>query len=227
MKRMNAVLLAVLACVTVLAAQTGAPSPVPDDLTFDGKVLGKRVPAQPGDICMLCNNPVDKDDGVYLVNGQRVPLHIAEMKAASPERIRAVLAQVRPRGAFLGTDPTQQQITTGWFFFGLYVLAGLIFSALCAHHAFHAGQNPIQWLMAGLFLNVVAYGILLTRPRHEVTAPVGIPRGLRKISATYLPEPCPKCGTENHPTARSCAGCGATLSPKMTSEVARAGLATR
>jgi len=205
------------------APAPGQKAEAPDDLVIDGKVVGKKVPPQPGDICMLCNHPVGEGDAVYLVHGQRVALHVAEMQTASTERLQALLAQLKPRGAFLG-EIGPANLSPGWFFFGCYVLLGLIFAAVCAHRALIAGQNPIVWLLAGLFLNVFAYAALLTRPKREVAAPAGVPPGLRKISATHAPQACPKCGAENHPSAGECGGCGAKLSPQTTSEVARAGL---
>lgn len=229
MKQLKVLLLTILMCAASVALAQQAPTTTPakqppNELVVDGKVVGHKVPPKPGDICMLCNQPIDMDDTVYLVNGQRVPLHNAELASVRPDRLRGLLAQLRPRGAFLGAEGKGPQLSTAWFLFGLYVLVGLIFAAFCAHQALNAGYNPIQWLLAGLFFNIVAYAILLTRPKREVVAPAGIPKGLRKISATYMPEACPLCGAENHPSATACGGCGAKLAPKTVSEVARVGL---
>ena len=239
MKTMRWLFLLLLVCAAGLAAQQPAGQAAPraaqpasgpqveagEQLKIDGQVVGQsKVPAKAGDVCMLCNHPVDEHDSVYLVNGQRVPLHNNEITPANVSRLQSLLAQLRPRGAFLGADPTQVRISEAWFWFGLYMLVGLLFAAVCAHQALHKGYNPIQWLMAGLFLNIVAYAALLTRPKLEVLAPAGIPDGLGKISLTYAPEACGKCGAENHPSATSCAACGAKLTPKTSSEVVRAGL---
>jgi hypothetical protein len=172
---------------------------------------------------MLCNQPVDEHDAVYLVQGQRVPLHVAEMNEHSASRLSALLAQLRPRGAFIGETPAVG-LSPAWFYFGCYVLVGLLFGALCAHRALHTGYNPISWFFAGLAFNLLGYAVLRTRPRREVAAPAGIPHGLRKIAATYSPAACPACGTENHPSATECLGCHAKLTPQLRSEVARAGL---
>jgi len=195
----------------------------PDELVVDGKVVGKRVPARPGEICALCNHPIDTDDSVYLVHGQRLPIHTAEVDASAAGRLKEVIAQLRPRGAFLGAEPGPSGLSQAWFFFGGYVLIGLVFAAMCAHRALHAGHNPVLWFGAGLVFNVFGYLALLTQPRREVIAPAGIPSGLKKISATYAPEACAKCGFTNHPSAIRCLGCGAALAPRTTSEVARIG----
>ena len=197
----------------------------PDELVMDGKVVGRRVPQKAGEICALCNQPIGSSDPVYLVHGQRVPLHAAEMtEPGVTARLQTLLAQLRPRGAFLGAESAPAELSAGWFFFGVYVLIGLLFGALCAHRALNTGYNPITWFFAGLVFSLVGYAALLTRPKREVVAPAGIPSGLGKIAATYAPAPCPKCSTENHPSAAQCLGCGAKLSPQLTSEVSRAGL---
>jgi len=237
MKHWVWLLLMVLACCTSSAAQQPEEAQLPtgishqhaapDELVMDGKVVGKRVPPKDGEICALCNRPIGADDPVYLVHGQRVALHAAEMaEPGAAARLQTLLAQLRPRGAFIGAESAPAQLSAGWFLFGIYVLVGLLFGALCAHHALHTGYNPITWFFAGLVFSLPGYLVLLTRPKQEVVAPAGIPSGLRKIAATHAPAACPKCGTENHPSAAQCLGCGASLQPQLTSEVARAGLRT-
>lgn len=246
MKHTKWVVLAILACAVGLAAQQPPPaepqkapantvqstspsgSKAPDELIIDGKSMGKRVPQKDGDICALCNQPVEVSDPVYLVRGQRVPVHAAEMAAPDAgSRLKSVLALIRPRGAFIGAEPGPSDLSDAWFFFGLYVLIGLLFGALAAHHALNAGHNPIAWFFAALVFNAFGYLALLTRPKREVVAPAGIPKGLGKIAATYSPQACPKCGATNHPSATQCLGCSAKLSPHMDSEVVRAGLSAK
>ena len=233
MKRWGWLLLTVVVFSASPAAQPAAARPLaaavdqtdaPDELVLHGHVVGHRVPRKGGEICALCNQPLGPNDPVYMVHGQRVPLHAAEL--ADPDaaaRLQTLLAQLRPRGAFIG-ESAPAELSAGWFFFGVYVLIGLLFGALCAHRALHAGYNPISWFFAGLVSSALGYLVLLTRPKREVAAPAGIPSGLRKIAATYAPAACPKCGTENHPSATQCLGCGASFQPQLTSEVARAGL---
>ncbi len=224
-------ILAAFATPAALAQAEKTPAPAaqeparpPDEVVVNPTTVGKRVPPQPGDICVQCNHPIDKDDVVYEVRGQRIPLHRAEMKTDLRAQLAALLAQAEPRGAFIGAQSNQAALSRVWFLIGVYILVGLVFGALSAHRALQAGRNSFGWFLAGLLLNLAAYVALLTRPKLAVEAPAGVPAGLRKIAATYAPQPCGKCGTLNHPTAAACIGCGAHLEPKTTSEVARAGL---
>ena len=99
------------------------------------------------------------------------------------------LVRLRPKGgAFLGTDG-HLGLTNAWLYAGLYVLVGLIFAALCAQHALHAGYSPLTGLLLGLAFNVLGYLFVLARPKRELKAPAGVPLGLRKIPATYLLSP--------------------------------------
>lgn len=206
-------------------AQAASPSaPMPDEVMADGQVLGKRVEPLPGDVCRVCNQPLHKGDAVYVVRGQRIGIHLEELASDLRMQLTRIAAQLEPRGAFIGTGPDQRALSSAWFLFGVYVLLGLVFAAICAHRALHTGHSPSAWFGIGLVLNAVGYLLLLIRPKREVRAPAGVPAGLRKISATHAPQPCPMCGTLNHPAATACLGCGARLEPKTVSEVVRAGL---
>jgi hypothetical protein len=215
-------------------SSSSRPSQPSNPVMIDG-VVGPKVRAEPGEICIVCNNPVGPDDSVYLVQGQRVPVHAAEEREflSNP---RQYLMRLKPMGgALLGADSNQSGMTNRagndqpvvsrmWIYTGLYVLLGLVFAAICAHRALHTGHRPGVWFGLGLLLNALAYILLLTRPKREVRAPAGVPSGLGKIAATHAPERCPKCGAFNHPSAVRCLGCGATLSPGVESEVRRVGL---
>ena len=206
-----------------------------NEVVIDGEAVGPRVPARPGETCIVCNNPVGPDDPVYLVQGQRVPMHAAEEREFLSHP-RKYLMRLKPLGAaLLGADSNQpgvanrggdnrQEASGAWIYGSLYVLLGLVFSALCAHRALHTGYSPGTWFGLGLVFNAGAYILLLTRPRREVQAPAGVPPGLAKIAATHAPQRCPTCGALNHPSAAKCLGCGASLSPRAESEVRRVGL---
>jgi hypothetical protein len=203
------------------AEPQGLSQRAPDVLVVEGKPVGKRVPAKPGDICLVCYQPVDEKDAVYLVGGQRVALHFEAHEATIREQLGARLAQLKPRGAFLQAGAEATGLSRGWFLAGLYVLSGLVIGGLAAHRALQRGYNPIAWFAAGLLFSFAGYLFLLTRPKKTVFAPAGIPAGLGKIASTYAPLACPACGAENHPSATQCGGCGARLQARVLSEAAR------
>ena len=128
-----------------------------------------------------------------------------------------------PRGAFLGAAESTG-MSSVWFWVGVYVVAGLVFGALAACRALQTGNRALAWFGIGFLFTLPGYLYLLTRPKREMAAPAGVPRGMRKIAATSAPEPCPGCGATNHPAAKRCIGCGGKLTPHMESEAQRAGV---
>ena len=137
---------------------------------------------------------------------------------------QVIVAQTRPRGAFLGDREDNSQLHPLWFFAGVYVLAGLVFGALCAQLALHRGLNSMGWFAAGFLFNAFGYVAMLIAPGGKTRSPDRIPRGLGKFHATASPIKCTNCGAKHHPTARKCAGCGLELRPAVESEVTRIGL---
>ncbi len=110
----------------------------------------------------------------------------------------------------------------GWLYFGVYVLVGLIFAALCGYLAVSRSLAPLPWFVAGLAGNVAALAVLLVTPRGDpATLPAGVPAGLAKVPVTRAPEACASCGAANHPAARACGGCGVALAPAFEAETAR------
>ncbi len=192
-----------------------------NDLEFNGRVIGERAPARPGEICIVCGKPIGKDDVVYLVNGRRVPLHANVCYARFAADPWKYLALVSPHGAFLGSGGEEAGVSLGWFFFGLYVLVGLLFAALSAQAAVNRGLQPVRWFIAGLALNAVGYLLLLLRTK--VPAESLAARSIHHAPVTRSPRACPKCGEPVHPSARRCPNCGAELEPQVASEVQKAG----
>ena len=212
--------------ILLLILPLWADDPAHPDLKIDGQVVGHYAKPKHGEYCSLCYEPIHADDLVYVVWGQRVGVHAGtedEDFRADPKKW---IAHLRPGGAFLGVegamDRPQQALSNVWFGIGLYVLLGLIFGALCAHRAFHAGYPPGQWFALGMVLNIFAYIALALKPKREFATVAGIPSGLRKIANTFEPVPCPACGATNHPSAAKCLACGATLEPRTVSEVQKA-----
>jgi hypothetical protein len=99
---------------------------------------------------------------------------------------------------------------------GIYVVLGLVFAAACVHRALNTGRPAGPWLFAGLFLNVVAYLVLLSR-----TSGAARHAGVVKIPATPQPLACPHCGELNHPSANRCSSCARALEPATVSEASQ------
>ncbi len=220
----------ILACSAVLVVFAPAPAQAPPDATaaqellLDDQRLGPRVEPRPGDRCLVCDKAIQPGDNVYLVDGHRVGVHPGKCELKFRSNPRAALGALQPRGAFLGGQPGRDGGSQVWFFAGLYVLAGLLFGALCGHRALNAGHSTLGWFLAGFFFNAFGYLALLTRPqREDWKPPAGVPAGLAKIATTYSPQAC-ACGAANHPSAMRCIDCGAVLTPQVASEVSRAGI---
>lgn len=192
------------------------------ELVVNGKPLGQPVAPRSGEVCVVCKRPLGTEGMVYLINGQRLPLHLGNCYSAFAKDPQKFFAILQPHGAFLGTSDEGRGLSWAWFLAGLYVLLGLVFAALCAHRALNAGRNPAAWFAAGLLLNALGFLWLLTRPRRQVTE--AVPEGLGKVATTYAPLPCPACGALNHPAADRCAACGNRLESVVSSEVEKVGL---
>jgi hypothetical protein len=202
-----------------------ADDPAHPDLKIDGKVVGHYAKPKPGEYCSICYERIQASDLVYVVWGQRVGVHAGSEDEDFRADPKKWIAHLRPEGAFLGAEGAlerSQQLSSVWFAFGLYVLLGLIFGALCAQRAFHSGHPPGLWFAMGMAFNVLAYIALAMKPKKELTSVAGIPAGLRKIATTREPVPCPACRATNHPSAAKCLECGAALQPQTSSEVKKA-----
>jgi hypothetical protein len=184
------------------------------------------VEPRAGETCIVCDKAVGATDRAYEVEGQRAPVHAGACDNAFRRHPEHFLARLKPRGAFLGAQPNlTPHMGWGWFAFGIYVLLGLVFGGFCAYRAVNHALKPLPWFLAGFVLNIFGFLALVTRPVGDGSM-AGLPPGLVKVPTTSLPRACPRCGAMNHPSATSCAGCGNTVKPLVTSEVARAGLRT-
>lgn len=183
------------------------------------------LPAKIGERCTVCGVALTEDDVALIVRGRRVPLNknMVATFMSDPEKYfaksqpKSALFQEElsaPAGAALGG------ISSGWFLFGLYVLAALVFSGLSGYAAVSKGLSPIPHFFIGFFFSALGYLYVLTRPAAVKKG--AIPGGLVKVPATPAPVACPQCGYTNHPSAKTCANCGSKLQPQMESEVARA-----
>ena len=176
-----------------------------------------RTKTAEGEQCIVCGAVMTDGDVVELRYKGRV-IHVA------PQLLEELLDdpdqyfhKMQARSA-LFDEESRGEPSNVWLYFGLYVLAGLVFAALCGYLAVSRGLAPLPWFAAGLVGNVAAFVVLMVTPRGDTS---NVPAGFKKVPVTASPLTCPRCGRLNHPSATTCAGCHADLSPAVTSDVAR------
>ena len=172
-----------------------------------------------GEQCIVCRQPIH-DLEIVEVRYKGRTFHVAAKMldefTADPD---LYFQKLQARSALFDERAMEgRQVSTGWLLFGGYVLAGLVFAALCGYLAVSRGLAPLPWFFAGLFGNVAAAAVLLITPRGDAA---DVPAGLAKVPVTHFPLPCPRCGAPNHPSAAACSGCGAGLAPAVEAETAR------
>jgi hypothetical protein len=177
-----------------------------------------------GDRCFICGAALSQSDVVLTIKGRRVPLKQAMVDSFLQNQDH-YFAALQPRAALFQENAqadgrvSQGGISTGWFLFGLYVLAMLLFAGLSGYSALAKGLPAVSNFFLGLLLGPVGYLFVLTRSASSNA--MVIPRGLAKIPATHEPVVCPACSATNHPAARQCLDCGGELTPKYQPEVGR------
>ena len=173
-----------------------------------------------GEQCLVCKQPIEGEPAVEIRYKGRV-FHVKESMMddfrADPE---AYFRSMQARsGLFDEAAMPERPMRTGWLAFGVYLVIGLLFGAICGSVAMGRSRPALPWFFAGLAGNVIALGVLLltTSAEEGGAAPVG----LRKVPRTRAPRPCPHCGATNHPSARACSSCGGALEPKAPAETER------
>lgn len=209
-----------LAPLLALSALATAPHPSTSAPPAPGQGGGNLVPMESAD-CLACDNAID-GEGMELVHrGRRVRLHPGDCLAHWESDSTAMFAQLQPHAALWDEVDPMGAMRGGWFWFGIYVLVGLVSGAFAAYIAINRGLPALEWFFLGLAFNVLALAGVLMRPKGNVPALEGVPTGLRKVPVTRSPLNCTSCGNANHPSAAACAGCGATLAPKVDGEMLR------
>ena len=179
--------------------------------------LSERMAAREGETCRVCNGKVGKGDAAYLANGQRVTLHAADCcEGKFLKEPRVYTAALRP-SSIQAAGVAGVGLASGWMWFGIYVLAGLVFGGLSAHLAVRKGYSPAGWFLLGFVLLAGPYLWLYRRPSRPGASDA--PPGLAKVPLTSQPVACPVCGEPNHPSASQCLACGGGMEPIVLSEV--------
>ncbi len=199
------------------AVATGAVSFV--HASFDDEMNVVREREAAGEPCAVCGVELGPGENAVQVKGRWVPLHDGGCSREFEANPAAVFATMQPRGAlFDETFQSPSPLRWTWFFAGGYVLLGLLCGGLASHMAYPRGRSPRFWFAVGLAFNIVAIMILASIARPEVAVP---PR-LGKLHDTSEPAWCAVCGAGNHPSARRCLTCGASIVPTIESEALRA-----
>ncbi len=169
-----------------------------------------------GERCLVSGILLDENGVAFIYRGRRVALHRDAIGVFTDDPTR-YFSKLQPRGALFQEDETWS-LGLGWLFIGVWMTLGLACGATASHLALRKGRSPGFWFAAGVATNLVALATLLTRPASGTPA---LPLRLAKIPNTSRPIPCPECQAENHPAAKACSSCGASLSPVIESETQR------
>lgn len=180
------------------------------------ETLSPRLNAAEGETCIVCDRAVSSRDAAYRCDGQRVAMHAAGCCEGEflkdPSRY---VANLQPRNMIFDAR-APFGLAGAWIWVGVFALVGIVCGGFCAQLAIHKGHSPLKAFLLGLFFSVPAWAYLATRPRAPGSTRA--PEGLRKVPLTSEPVRCPSCGEANHPLARQCSACGASLSPAAPSE---------
>jgi hypothetical protein len=181
--------------------------------------------ARAGEHCIVCGTLLTEQDVALYVRGRRIPIEKGMVETFLNNK-ETYLRRFQARSALFQEEMNapggvaQGGINFGWFLFGAIVLAGVVFGGMSAYSAVSKDLPSTPYFLLGFFLNIFGYVYVLTMPSRA--RPGEIPSGLHKVPETHAPVGCPSCGYPNHPSARRCVGCKASLQPKFESEVPRA-----
>jgi len=185
----------------------------------------KPAPAHDG--CIVCDGPAGPDAIRETYKGRTVSVCRACGEAAWLDHRDALIAKLQARGVLFDEQTSGQAdsnaLMSGWMWFGLWALAGVVCAAATSYVALSKGIAPLPWMLAALPFNVVPLLLVVMKPAADLSRlPQGMPAGLAKIATTLAPVACAKCGADHHPTATQCSRCGAPLAASGASESARA-----
>lgn len=221
MKKYPEILFSLVAIFFPILVSASAVSPQTDTLGF-GQSDFLTAPVKKGDRCLVCGIPLKEKGMVILYKGRRVPLLNKQMLQQFLKEPDAYFYKLEYNGAlFQESAVTEKPMRWEWLLLGLWIASGLVVAALCAGIALRKGQPAAKAFFIGLAANVPGLLYIYLKPQKGKQ---GLPPGLAKVPSTADPAPCSSCGEPNHPSAVECSNCGARLTPRMESEVKRAGI---
>lgn len=197
---------------------TGAAASV--EPVAEWEILEQR--AADGEQCLVCRKALHGGEVVevrYRGRTFHVATSMLDEFVADPDRYFNTMeahAALFDERAF-DAPPT----SNAWLYFGIWVLAGLVFGAASAYVAIDRGLPAVGWFFAGFLVNVLALAAVVSRTPRRPMAGEERRSGLTKVSSTHTPRPCPACGASNHPAAAACSACGAPLEAAFEAETAR------
>ncbi len=166
------------------------------------------VQVKEGDVCIVSGQNIGPNDVVIEHKSSRFPLK----KEALPlflENPGKYLSEKQPKGALFPVETHEsRRLSKVWLILGIYILVGLIFAALTVQKALSKKYRPAPWFFMGLFFNVLAYIIILSKGKASLSEQEEVSSELFRSTQPIL---CPECGTENHPSAQSCTECQSPL----------------
>jgi len=185
-----------------------------------------RLPPDPNELPSSFHCPVDGEpveDGRYgaVWQGRRYFMDREECLQMFLRNPEPYAREIEPRAAlFSAPNPGRSTYGPFFFYFGVYVVLGLLSGGVTAYVAVQKGLDARFWFFIGLLLNVIAIVAVVNCQGQEVLFQR---KGLCNTPQTHEPDSCASCGRLNHPSATRCSGCGQPLEPTVKSEVTLAG----
>ena len=177
--------------------------------------------------CLVCGKSHNNADHKINYKGMGIPLcssgcleHYKDAK--SDRKLDPITAKIEPRAALFQDDSNPKDpLAKLFFWFGYYVLFGLVFGGATSYLAIQKGCNPWSSFLFGFLLNILGFVVVFMKPKQKMQFSS---EGLTKVPKTRNEIFCSKCGHSNHPSAKNCNECGQKTKGSIRSEVQAVGL---
>ncbi|GMT48546.1 MAG: hypothetical protein IEMM0008_0085 [bacterium] len=166
------------------------------------------VQVKEGDVCIVSGQYIGPDDVVIEHENNRFPLK-KEALTTFLENPGKYISKKQPKGALFSNEIVKSRpLSKIWLILAIYIFVGLVFAALTVQKALAKKYRPAPWFFMGLFFNVIAYIIILSKDEASRSEQENVSSELFRSTQPVL---CPECGMENHPSAQSCTECQSPL----------------